>query len=349
MTDFDELFRFFQGTKTKLPIATSFSESKCSPTGTVGGLIERNKQYFTIRINELYLAQGRRWWTDYEPMVLVTSGFNYDGERRTIQRIVGPGLIRQGSEALPKEILLYDTSVAGPHPYRGGSLSLSIVLYRVERQNFARDLLKLVEGVSTALGSIDMGAFNKVGGALLEGLETLLGMGATQAVAAHRIEFDPLIGGVRSSYSALVGGENVDVSTLCVENGRLGRRSEDLGMFAPYRESDYVLYSVLGAPRRLDEEVLPFNAIYKRALQASSRGDEESWKAAKATLAELLQQMLISPDLIGDEADELFESYCANSKAAYERAKNLAKLSVGDTRDNPALQQLRRAAAVLEL
>jgi hypothetical protein len=36
-----------------------------------------NEHYFQVRINEMFLAAGRKWFVDYHPMVFVVSQFNY--------------------------------------------------------------------------------------------------------------------------------------------------------------------------------------------------------------------------------------------------------------------------------
>jgi hypothetical protein len=123
--------------KIELPAVKTLSPEKCTPAGKVGYAIRRNKMYFTLRINEMYLAENRQWWAIYDPMVVVVCEFNYGHERVAVPKVIGPNLIQKYSsgDRASHGVVLQNTRVTGPHPYRGGDINISVALYRVERKN----------------------------------------------------------------------------------------------------------------------------------------------------------------------------------------------------------------------
>jgi hypothetical protein len=132
--------------------------------------------------------------------VVVVAEFNHAQERVVVPTVVGPNLIRkQGSSDQPRYgVVLLDTRVTGPHPYRGGDVDISVSFYQVQRANHARALLKVVDSLSAALGAPgELQTIAKAGGALLQGVEGLLGLRETTCLAGHRISmatspFDPI-------------------------------------------------------------------------------------------------------------------------------------------------------------
>ncbi|MDB5378378.1 MAG: hypothetical protein JWR00_2824 [Rubritepida sp.] len=311
-----------------LPTVATLPPGQCLPPGSADAEIPRDAAYFTLRVNELHLAQGRELWATYDPMVMIASTFIHGTERITVPFVVGPSLLKEhATVGVPHGVLVQDTTVAGPYPNRGGSISIGIVLYRVKRDDYARKLLQVVEGVSAAIGpAADMAVLSKVGGPMIDGLEALLGLGATVPVAGHRIEYDTMMqGGLRSWYAALIDAPHVDTKSLRVDRGRLTRAEGD--GWQPVRDADYVLYSLSGHPRREDERTLPFYALYQRAVRDAASGTDEAWKAAKATLAECWQQMAVSPDLTPGQAGALIDGYRTDLLAARDRARKLSELS----------------------
>ena len=281
--------------KIPLPDVVAIPPAQCLPAGSAGADIGKDRDYFMVTINELFLSNARRGWATYDPMVLVTTSFLYGDKRISVPSVVGPGLLAQAGQSLPQGLVLQDTTVAGPYPYRGGPVAIALAFYRLRNQDYAKGLLDLVEGVASAVGpAADMGILAKVGGPLLDGLNKLLGMGETEPIAGHRIELSPVKpGGFRTCFSALIDGdEDLSVPRLRVDSGRLLTAA---GGAAPkrYGDSDYVLYSVSASDRRDDEATLPVYALYRRALQDAARGGEDAWKSAKATFAELWQQMIL--------------------------------------------------------
>jgi hypothetical protein len=327
------------------PKAVIIAPARCIPPGSSDADIQRDKCYLTLNVNELFLANARKGWANYQPMVVFATSFVHGNKIVTVPTVVGPSLLERPAQELPQGLLLNDIVVAGPIPYRGGALSVSVLLYRLKRSNHARDLLRLVEGVSKAIGpAADLAMLSKVGGPLLDGLESLLGLGDTEPVMGQRFTLSPVgPGGIKTFYSALVSSAApMSSESLSVDQGRL--RSGYGAAAIPFTEADYVLYSLSAQARRTDENTLPFYPLYERAIQDAFRGGEDNWKAAKATFSELWQQMMVSPDLTFEQAEELFEEWKRKLLIEKQRGENYRAMSTwpephgAETRTHTAAQ-----------
>src|SRR5262245_22267528 len=135
-----------------LPTVSAIARDRCAPSGVAGREIVKDKAYFTVWLNELFLAEGRSWFATYDPVAFIVTEFNYNGNKVSVPLVVGPSLISAKNPGIPHGIVLRDTCVAGPYPFRGGNVAITVILYKVKRQDYARGLLQFVESLSSAVG-----------------------------------------------------------------------------------------------------------------------------------------------------------------------------------------------------
>ena len=332
---FKSIERVWAGMKqgqAPLPEIAAVAPERCWPPGSAGTRIGRDEMYFTVRINEMHLGANRQWYTVHDPMVLVVTEFNYGQQRLTIPSVVGPNLIRtQMAGDKPKYgVVLLDTRVAGPHPYRGGDVDVSVGFYCVQRENYAQTLMSVVEKLSGALGSLGhLDMIAKTGSALLEGVDGLLGLNGTTMLAGHRISlatspFDPFVTGF---YGMIAPPVPSDVSSLQVRERRLYVGSDASGAgAAPYRDSDFVLLGISGSDTRGDEDSLPFHALKSEALDALRDG-EEGLRRGKANLITAYQQMRKSSDMTTTGAHRMFEKWLEDFEQERVRIEKVQALS----------------------
>ena len=205
---------------------------------------------------------------------------------------------------------------------------MSVGFYRVQRANHARVLLKVVDSLSAAFaGPGELQTIAKTGGTLLEGVGGLLGLHETTCLTGHRISmasspFDPFAAG----FSALIAPlAPKDLASLRVEDRRLFIEAD--GGARPYRDSDFVLLSIIGSEERGDENLLPFYPLKVDALSALLDG-EEGVKRGKANLIAAYQQMRRSPDETVAEATCLFDAWLQEFDAEKKRAEQVRSMPV---------------------
>jgi hypothetical protein len=280
-------------------------------------------------------------------MVLVIADFLYGQSATSVPAVIGPTQIKAKVTELPHGLVFNDINAVGPHPFRGGNVGLTVILYRVKRSDYAINLLKFLEGVCGAAGvPADVSLLTKVGEPLVGGLNSLLELGDTEPVLGHRINVDSgTLRGFRATSRAVIAGEQTGKQFLQSEN-RLYVATP--GGKSDYQDSDFVLYSINKRQARDDDRSLPFYGLFVEALSAAAAGDDESWKRAKATLLTLYQQMTVSPDLIPRQIEELFAAYKNLAVKKREAARDTSLLSKGGRETKARVQALNAAARLLD-
>ncbi|GGC65444.1 hypothetical protein [Undibacterium terreum] len=291
------------------PVVKSFGKEKSFPEMSAGAPIKRNEAYFEVRLNQMCLANNVKWFSVYDPLVVITVGFDYGGKSIEVPAVLGPGIIQKHLDSGAPQFgtVLSDLKVIGPHPYRGSGISISISFYRVERMNYTRSLLKVIERLSGIIGMGQIATLASTGGALLDGLEGLLGGGATVCMAAYKFNLPPPNYPLQTGYTALIVPPVPDnLDTLLVRDSRLLQKEG--GEERPFAGSDFVLISVAGMQRRENEQFFSAYDLKEQALSIISEG-EASRKRAKAIMLSAFQQLRGSDDFTKLEADLLFEEW----------------------------------------
>src|ERR1051325_2383888 len=117
--------------------------------GAAGEPFRDKQHYFQIVINQMYLADEREWFVRYDHLTFVISSYIYDTRQEVVPFVVGPALLKEHAKNAPTGMVFQDTPVSGMHPYQGGSLTLTVILNKLARENNADKLLKVVEKMST--------------------------------------------------------------------------------------------------------------------------------------------------------------------------------------------------------
>jgi hypothetical protein len=321
--------------------------SRAPDAHKLGTPFEPNEHYFQVRVNEMFLTHKRKWLTEQYPMVFAQSEFLYGTQsaaEMVVPFVVGPSLLgTREQDAIG--MTFGSTRVAGIHPYRGGRVTLSLILYRVPAGGPAQNLLGMVENMAGALSfSSTIGPYTKLAGALLDGVEMLTAMDKTAPVMSHRIEIDRNAGDdLEPGYFALVDvpEEQLASAELWVVGGKL-RQGPDLAHLKPFRDADYVLYSLATTAKRDDFMALPVYALWSRIVREAGRAQDDAFTVAKANLASFCQDLLLSPDLTPSHARELSASFRAQLREINDEAVAFATL--GDDDD----EQARRRRALYD-
>lgn len=339
---------FWQGLwspRREPPLALPIAPAHVDTGVALGTPLKSRQSYFQVRVNQLFLAASRQWFTAIEPMVVALSEFSYDGKPSTVPYVVGPGKLKGLVTAEPKGMLYRDTKVAGLHPYAGGTVSLAIVLCQVPIDNVADRFLRVLEGTSQAFDFATMlTPYLKVGRVILDGVTELLGLEETRPLLGWRQEFED--GGLAPGYFALIDAPDVDPETLWVKDRQLyvGPSS---GASRPFRDADFVLFSVTQPAdgNRGDLSQLPFHERWKRVQQDAVVLSEDGLKSLQANLTALEQEILLSPDLTEPQGNALVDDYYAKAVALRERARGRVIRGAGAPDDGLAAIRSRSLRA----
>lgn len=324
------LWKRVQGSPSELPAAYAIDATHTDQKKLLSGEFQKDDHYFQVRVNELYLPYDRQWFVDYEPLVFAVTECTYDGKPQAIPTMVGPQLMPNlPNGELPERMQFSNTRVAGLHPYRGGRLTLTIVLYRSKRKDVAERLLKFIENTANALSfATVVETYLKVANVVVGGVEELAGLGSLDPLLGLRREFDPDAGDpFAPGYFVLTKETGLDVDKLWVKNGQL-LFGDTLASARAFREAEYVLYSITPATERSDIDLLPIYALYQEAKKKAALAGSDNWEVAKADLSALYQMMVTSPDLLADQADKLTDGYIDELTKIHTKADKMKSLAL---------------------
>jgi hypothetical protein len=349
---------FLRQSPAQVPARISIPASHVDCPDNIGKTLQSDRDYFRVTVNEIFLARSRQWFTTFDPMALAASEFVYAGDDAIVPFVVGPSLAEKTVGAnIPEGMVFKDTRVAGPHPYRGGGIALTMVLYGMPRSNYARQLLELVESTAGALDfAVPLSSYTKLAGVVLDGVEAVLGIdGAAKPIVGERKQLDP----VQTGYFALVDcpETTIDAHQLWVRDNELvfGADLESAQPLRQVRErennpADYVLYSITSSERD-DVSKLPFFETWQRIVREAERSSKaDIWESAKANMTTLLEMLHTSPDLTSPHAARLAKEYLDDMVATHEQAVRLAKLGGATAQEPSDIDDIRaQAVAVLRL
>jgi hypothetical protein len=311
---------------------------------------KKDKHYFQVMVNEMYFTNARQWFNKIDPLVYVLSNFTYNDNPLMIPFLVGPSMLK--GKGIPDEftdgMIFRNINVSGLRPYRGGGLTLSVILLEA-RQNVVKPLMQVTESIAGALNfSPALSPYLTVANVLMESFDTLYASGGIVPLVGLQDSFGPTVIPFRPSYFALIDKPNVDPKKLWVRENRLVS-GNSLEAAKPYREADFVLYGFASPPDNLrdDFDTLPFNETWKQVKkEASSAVEDPNYKNARILMANLYQQIIASPDLTEDQAFALADDYDAQKTKIHEHAKSIGLMggegAAGEEKDRQ--NKIRRLA-----
>lgn len=337
----------------QMPSRIAIPQDNVDEGEKLGTAIQPDNHYFQVRVNEMYLTYSREWFSKYDPMVFIVSEFIYDQKIETVPYIIGPMMIEKYGMRIPAGMVFSDTRVVGLHPYRGGGLTLSMVLCRVKREDYVQKFMRIVEKSASVIDfSTSLSTYVKVASVVLDGVESMLDLDDIQPLIGLRKQFgqdaDDVI---EPHYFALIDmpESKLNAKELWVREGQLvyGKSLEDA---KPFRDADYVLYSIISTPDRSDETILPFYPLWKRIVKEATKPDENSWGRAKGDMMSFYQNMVLSPDLTLKQADILNDKYVNEMILLHKKAVDMAVLGPGEEKEISKVDsKLRQATKILDL
>lgn len=280
-------------------------------------IFEPQQHYFTVRINEMFLSESRKWFSEIEPMVVCLTSYTYGSQEIDNPFIVGRSLLKNKMENIPEGMLFYDTRVAGIHPYSGGRLIVNIVLCQAVTKDYLANTLEFMEKITGILNDnipVLMGSYAKIANVVISSIDKLFDSKAVQPLFGFRQEFD------RDSNDKVAPGyyvmidkseENWKPENFFIKENRLFY-GKDLASAKPFRNDEYVSFSITRSDRRTDERTLPVWQSYNNILDEMtnvSEISEEHKNKIKNMLRVLNIELKQSADLTEPQARDLIQKF----------------------------------------
>jgi hypothetical protein len=303
-----------------------------------GGTLRPRHDYLEVRVARVHLARERQWFQQFTPLLFAAAEFSYDGQIAATPAVVGPALLRQIGADAPLSPILAGTRVAGPVPYQGGGLTLTLVLHRLAAGNVLEPFLDVLDGASKSLSFMaGLAPFTAVARVVVSGLDAVTG--GTAPLVAVRDSWTT----VDAGYWALIDSDG--------ELGELSVRDRELWTGdQPLRHCDYVLCGIAAVdPVDVDVTRLPLHRQWQTVLlEATRSATPEAWQSTKVNMATLNGMLRLSPDLTVPHADALRDEWISRMVGAHDDAVRVSSLA--PQRQRSPLEAVRaESLAVLDL
>lgn len=314
--------------------------------------------YFTIRMVEMRLAEGGKYFVDFLPLGVCVADYKYGSERRRVPLILSNEAVQQmlgSSGAKAGFVDFRNMPVVVRAPVKAGDISLFVGLFRMPYSDIARSVLQLVSDVSSEVG----GAALKTGVAAASKVYDRVAQMFKLKDVEPRFAYLDGQALTKSGYLLVSGSltEDVRKTDLVVKNGRL-RLKGDTEDAPPY-DFDYCLLSIeqqdslfsggAGAAALNDLADLPFHKKWNEVGQLLVK--RKSAEAEEALMV-LRSEVLASPDLTEDDRliaiagyDVAYARYEQQFQARTEVAKGPAMRAPRVRTQATGLRELAAASA----
>jgi hypothetical protein len=304
-----------------------YNKAKSSPakgracfylTNPSAPIFVENQHYLQVIVNQMWLAEKRNWWKQFDPMVLVVTSYIYGTEVKSVPMMVGPKIFKEYSEDVAGGSIIRNAPVSNLHPYKGGSVSLQVIFNKVEHKNNSDRLLKALESITSAASpvapTIPFSSYLKMADGVMGGMEILFDIPQTKPVIAYSETKNPQIKQIfKPEYLVLIDAPVMtkeEEAKFKIVDSQLHYEDEKEGLI-PYKKNDFVLLQIAQGDHRTDEEILPFYTTWleARRLGLQSRNVDALWKEAKDHFNTVKIALYESPDLTKSDVKFYYDQF----------------------------------------
>jgi hypothetical protein len=127
----------------------------------VGEKFVPEASYFGVRLVDMRLAEGGKYFVNYLPLGVCVAEYTYGAERRRVPLVLGSDKVKQmlgGTGGEPGHVQFTNIPVVQRAPMKHDNLALFIGLFRMPYSDIAHSVLQLAADVSEELGGKAIGS-----------------------------------------------------------------------------------------------------------------------------------------------------------------------------------------------
>lgn len=264
------------------------------------------QHYLRVWLSEMFLRDDRRLFRQFVPVVHSNVCLHYGSKAaQELPYVAGPQNVGLGT-TLGKGVQL-NHPLTNCLPYRGGLVTIAAALVAYKEKDFFRELVGVLNGVSSLLNVGQLSSTLEVLGGAMDGIQGLLGAGDKDV---HLVFFQGYAGlgqsggnSLKSGYSAVVRADaaEFDSQGLAVKDGGLYRQASKGPAMRPLSGFDYMLLRLEALQTR--DDFLAFDEFAKLLQDAIREGSADrgkgdaiiqaaqvvAWASADLTIADRLR------------------------------------------------------------
>ena len=287
--------------------------------------IHGGEGYFIIRLSEMFLKNRREWWVGFNPLAIAITDFFYNQTNQTIPIYIGNQLLKTIESQIQDQFVEYrNTKIIGPVVYNGGDVGLFIGLFRVQVNDYSRQLFDFIESIIGTFHLSQLDSYIALADNINKGLAGLFGLKEVQLQIGFRNVYNetgPDANQFKDGYFLMAAcpRENLQTENLWIKDGAL-HIGEDEGHLVPFQSDDYCLFKIEQSDERTDFRSLKFNSQWEKII---SELYDRRFGEADHLLLSLMKEIAKSPELIRKQKLRLIQVYKANYEKEVEISKGI--------------------------
>lgn len=308
--DIFQVFQKKQESSTRKYYATVPDEHIEDGSYGAAGIV-KDKDYFRVRLCEMFLKDKNNYINDYIPMAVALNMFGYGGSQCTVPVLVGNQLLSAIEKYVKDEAIEFrNVPVIGPIPHTGEDFSLFIGLYRVAVGSLAKSLFGVINNLVGVFDLANLSSYLGIAERIGGGLADLIGLHQVEMRLGIMDTFGSGTNTLRDRYLLSVNAseKEVDPDRLWVKDGRLFE-GDAIGSDTAYSRHDYCLVRIERLETHPGITTLPFHQVF---VECKAKIWEGNSPEAERLFLTLMRQLTNAPDLTVGDRGTLMETYLAN-------------------------------------
>jgi len=314
--------------------------------------LEAGKHYFRLWLVEMFLANDRKWLTDWFPVVHTAVNIKFGDQRELLTHIAGESFLNQLGRQKPGRIVGLNYPLTPLLPFNGGSIELDAGLIGVAGGNSVLAALQILGNFSQLLVVPQLSAALAVAMPLADGVAKFIGATENQMLLGLHQSWASESGGanvLRAGYFVVIAADDkINLQNLFVIDDGL-RHGDRIETSTPLTGYDYMLFRIESRDERDDWDSLsaiqkPFeraiemlqsgnieqaNAFIRTAIAAAFTAKELTTKVDRRRVIDQLQQAY-------QDANSLFGSVTRGARGFEDFADDFKLSSLMKNAEEPA-------------
>lgn len=300
--------------------------------------LRAGEHYFRLLLVEMFLANDRKWLTDWFPVVHTAISFKFGDQQELLTHVAGESFLNRLGQQKPGRIIGLNYPLTPLLPFNGGTIELTSGLVAVAGGNDVLACLQILGSFSQLLLVPQLSAALAVAMPLADGVAKFVGATQNQMLLGLHQSWSGASGGanvLRAGYFVVIAADSetiVPQNLFVVDDGlRYGNKIETS---MPLTGCDYMLFRLECRAERDDwDSLTAIQKPYERAIEMLEAGNMEqaeafirTAKAAAFTAKELTakvdrRRVIEQLEKAYQEANDLLGTRAAGAFADSEETK----------------------------
>ena len=284
------------------------------PDGT--GTVKANEHYFRLWLDQMFLTDEKRWFTDWHPAVHSAVTLEFGDQTQVISRIAGASALKDVDGDHLNRVIPQTTKLTDLMPFRGGTIRINAALLAMQGKNSVKQLIDVLGEISTKLAVPQLSMALDVAKPLAQGVSALVGV--TNGEMMVGLDTTLAGGDLKSGSFAIVYATAQDVppAELSVSNRQLQFRGQEMTgrnymlirIERLDERDDFDSLSAIHDPYQqaidllTDGEVQPAQKALKKAIGAALKSNDLTETDRRRVIDVLKKRYANAQDLVGSAA-----------------------------------------------